>query len=274
MKLAASIRYGGELVAAHEVDYEAYRHLGLICPHCSDPVFLAAAHQRHLAKGAVADISAQFRHFKASDPVLVQRCIARVAQYDEKEIQRRASVARQQRLKLLQRWFWTIFADRSEGMQVFIEDPEAQEVRNLCKHFVPRTRDFFVKACEDSSNIDRALGFLLEPFDHDPCITDERLKHDLTRLTQLDLRLHSAICKEVVKFVLSRANAHMFDQILLAAIGLSFCGEISRKRLEQGGDVARIVYTRLLGLLVVIPWADEFELIEQRSKNPLHAVRV
>lgn len=267
MKHAASIRYGGQLITAEEVGYEDYRHMGLICPHCGDPLFLASSHDRHLATGDVTHISAQFRHFKASDPVLVQKCVARVAQYDDREVERRASVARHQRLKILQRWFWSIFTNRAETLVLYLEDPDTEETRIMSRHLVEAVRKYFSKSGE--KDIDRALEFLLEPFDDAPEITDQRLKQDLTRLTQLDQRLHTAICKEVLKFLQSRTSTHMLNQAIIGSIGLSYYGAASRKALDNGGDIVQIAYIKLIGLLTVIPWADEFSACEQQQKRRL-----
>lgn len=267
MKHAASIRYGGQLITADEVGYEDYRHMGLICPHCSGPVFLVAAHQRHLGKGATIDIPAQFRHFKASDPVLVQKCVARVAQFDDQEIEKRASVARNQRLKILQRWFWSILINRAETLRLYLEDPETKETRLLSERLVQPVRELFLKSRE--KDFDQALEFLLKPFEDDPEITDTRLKRDLTRLTKIDLRLHSAICKEVLKFLQSRSSRHMFDQAIIGSIGLSCHSASSQKALDNGGDIVQIAYIKLLGLLTVIPWADEFNAYGQPQKSQL-----
>lgn len=271
MKLAASIRYGGELIRAEEAGYEDYRHMGLICPHCKDPVYLTTSHIRHLASGDSANIPAQFRHFGASDPVLVRTCVARVARYDAKEIEKRASVARHQRLKMLQRWFWSIFTTRAETFSLYLEDPATRETRDVSLYLVEPVRQCFLEKGE--KDIDQALEFLTEPFEDDPEITDPRLKRDLTRLTKLDLRLHSAICKEVLGFLQSRTSTHIFNQAIIAAIGLCYYGKSSRKALEEGGDIVKMAYLKLVGLLAIIPWADEFNLQKQEqkiSRPPLH----
>lgn len=260
MRLAASIRYGGELVNAGEVDYNAYRHLGLVCPDCNDPVFLAAAHRRHLATGCVSQVPAQFRHFKASDPVLVQGCVARVARYDEKEIARRATVARHQRLKTLQRWFWSIFTSRADIFVEYLNDPATEADRIMSTPLIEPIRQTFLKCGED--DIGRILGFLTDDSEEYSEITDDRLLRDLKRLTQLDHRLHAAICREVLKFLLSRTSAHMFNRAILASVGLSYYGKESRKAIEGGADIRRVAYMKLIGLITIIPWADEFSAYE------------
>ena len=119
------------------------------------------------------------------------------------------------------------------------------------------------------SDIDRILGFLTDTTEDMPEITDRRLRHDLERLTQLDRRLHTAICCEVLKFLLSRTSAYIFNRLILASIGLSYYGVESRKAIEEGGDIRQIAYMKLIGLITIIPWADEFERYGKQPNKPL-----
>ncbi|MHC5779698.1 competence protein CoiA family protein [Nostoc sp.] len=100
MRFAASIRYGGQLIEAIDADYEDYKRLALICPECKSGVFLRKKSER---------ASAHFAHFKASDPALVKQCELRVSCYSQEDLERKATQARNQRLRLLQRWFWEVY---------------------------------------------------------------------------------------------------------------------------------------------------------------------
>lgn len=109
MRYASSMFFGGQLIDADDADYDSYRDLGLLCPNCKEAVFLQATSQRHVGETLI-QIPAHFKHFKASkDPALVKECESRVQKYDALEFQRRASQVRNQRLRLLQRHFWSIF---------------------------------------------------------------------------------------------------------------------------------------------------------------------
>lgn len=107
MKYASSIRYGGQLVKAVDCDYQDYKHLGLLCPNCKDPVFLQGESSRILGEKTIS-IPPHFKHFTAKDAPLVKQCEARVAKYDQKELKRRAIKTRNQRLQILQKFFWKI----------------------------------------------------------------------------------------------------------------------------------------------------------------------
>ena len=258
MKFASSIRYGGELVGAAEVDYDAYRHLGLICPHCSGPVFFTAAHERRLGcQGMKASIPAQFRHFKASDPVLVKICQARVAQYNQKEVAVRATIARNQRLKIMQRWFWHILTDRAPAIIPYLDDPDVQSDRYMTQRvLVGVIREKFAQQCDKDAAW--VIKTMLEPGGKGWKVTQRRLLEDLQKLTLADIRLHLAILCEIFKFMQSRSSTHMFDQLIVASTGLTYYSVEGKKALSEGVDISDMAYRRLVGLIAVIPWADEF----------------
>lgn len=117
MRYACAILYNAQLVDAADADYDSYKNLGLLCPHCKQPVFLQAVSQRRVGDTLV-EIPPHFKHFKAKDPALLKQCEARVAKYGAREIQRRAAQARNQRLRSLQRRFWSIFTRYYESINI------------------------------------------------------------------------------------------------------------------------------------------------------------
>ena len=121
MKLASSIRFGGQLVDAANCDYQDYKTLQLLCPACKQPVFLQGDSLRNL-KDKTISIPAHFKHFPFVDPALVADCEARVAKYDQKEITKRAAIARNQRLKVFQKYFWQLFINNTEFLKAKVEN--------------------------------------------------------------------------------------------------------------------------------------------------------
>lgn len=77
--------YNAQLIDAVDADYDDYKDLGLLCPHCKQLVFLQAVSQR-LVGNTLVEIPPHFKHFKAKDPALVKKCVARVAKYDASAI--------------------------------------------------------------------------------------------------------------------------------------------------------------------------------------------
>jgi len=117
MRYASALFYNAQLIDAVDADYDDYKDLGLLCPNCKQPVFLQAVSER-LVGDTLVEIPPHFKHFKAKDPALVKECEARVAKYDHSEIQHRAAQAKNQRLRLLQRRFWSFFTGYYESINI------------------------------------------------------------------------------------------------------------------------------------------------------------
>jgi hypothetical protein len=111
MKYASAMKYGGELVAAVDCDYDSFKELVPLCPHCKEPVYLRSGGQRESVKGKAYQIGPHWCHFKGISAEQVSGCELRVNDYTEKDRAKIAAQARGQRLKLLQRWFWRALSD-------------------------------------------------------------------------------------------------------------------------------------------------------------------
>ena len=114
MKHAAAMKYGGELVAAEDCTYDSFKELVPLCPNCKEPVFLRIGGDRLSVKGNEYMVGPHWCHFKGVSAEQIAGCEARVSGYTESDRQRIAAKARGQRLKLLQRWFWSVFLSRHE----------------------------------------------------------------------------------------------------------------------------------------------------------------
>jgi hypothetical protein len=122
MKYASAMKYGGELVAAVDCDYNSFKELVPLCPHCKEPVFLRAGGIRESAKGSLFEVGPHWCHFKGTSKEQVAGCELRVNGYTEKDRAKIAAQARGQRLKLLQRWFWEVLvSSHKESFETGIE---------------------------------------------------------------------------------------------------------------------------------------------------------
>jgi len=108
MKYASAMKYGGELVAAVDCDYDSFKELIPLCPNCKEPVFLRTGGPRESVKGKAYQIGPHWCHFKGVSAEQVAGCELRVNGYTEQDRAKIAAQARGQRLKLLQRWFWNV----------------------------------------------------------------------------------------------------------------------------------------------------------------------
>ena len=250
MKYASAIFYGGQLVDAADADYDSYKDLGLLCPNCKSPVFLQAVLKRQSGK-TLAEIPAHFKHFKAKDSALVKECEARVAKYDVKEIQRRATQARNQRLKLLQRQFWNIFTGYYESINFPIATSLAEDGngfamqvgQTLSSNFLIDKPDDLkatllqmIEAGFTSGHI--MISWYPENFEIGVSPSSE-LQHHFRRSvsTKLDRQMQELIAREVLAFLHSKSARPLVEKLftLATCVLLDAMGDGARLGLV-GGD--------------------------------------
>lgn len=217
MKLAAAIRYGGQLVEAEDVNYAGYKELGLLCPNCKSPVFLQSESLRRLDT-KVAKVPSHFKHFEVKNVGLIQFCEARVAKYDRKEVERRQTIARNQRLRILQRRFWSIILRSHRMTQVdqivdsLTQSPAIDSVllniEDFCeqlaidKSFLIEPTLEHIEGFRDGTYLD--CGKLDCEF-HSRMGNKEKAVFDhLTNKVNLDM--HQLICLEVIDFLLVKSS--------------------------------------------------------------------
>lgn len=275
MKYAASIKYGGQLIDVLDADHNSYKHLGLLCPECKNPVFLREGHRRTAPKSKeIIEVDAAFAHFKAQDPAIALACEKRVARYDRKELEKRATAARNQRLKLLQRWFWDIFWRRLELDQNF-ENAENKEFfqRDLplkapiiCAHdeslvalleSLPPThshRDQQCRVCID--------GFKSKHYKGNP-FQSERIVKGVEFLSLVDRQMQIMICTEVLDFLFSKSSRHLLFQVLVV-LWLRVIDSSTRKEklIKHYGTVTNAIYAELILEVCWTDWAGEFEQLK------------
>lgn len=283
MKYAAAMRYGGELVNAADCDHQDYRYLGLLCPECKDPVFLKATSTR-TQKDKTISVSAHFSHFKSKDPALALQCEQRVQSYTPEELQRRATQARGQRLRLLQRWFWQIICQQeiitgngiltiaqcSERLEGAMRDAGATErSRSLLAHQSDRIISLVAGKDLRTNILDDFLGkiesnqylTLLNSASEFDVLFRKKAEH----LHQaVDLKMHRLIVHEVFEF-LSASRQHkilqdltgiLFVVLVPKSLSLAVRGMIEPKQ-------AAYVASALLETIITTPWAEEFSKLQK-----------
>jgi hypothetical protein len=73
MKLACSMRLGGELIAAAECNHEDFQRHKPLCPNCKEPVFLRTGGNRRRGE-TVYQVESYWSHFATKDPTLARAC--------------------------------------------------------------------------------------------------------------------------------------------------------------------------------------------------------
>ena len=269
MKLASSIRYGGQLVAAEECSHDDFLLLGLHCPECQEPVILRTAYQRQLPNGKVVKLNAAFVHRKATDPITAKLCNLRVSRYDKAEIESRASIARGQREKLLNMWFWEVFGAYSPSFKMYKNLLQKEEFPNrwlpklkLFKQYVRENKQKILKTArllvEKSPNVlDRAV--LLNSSDDIKGQTNSFVKV-AHRVSKLNLELHLAICSEVLDFLSQpRSNDLLLKVAMLCVLATHMSEDSVSSTMEEILPISWLV-----SWLVFTPWADEFAKLSEK----------
>lgn len=261
MKYATSIKFGGELIHAAECDYGDYKKLGLLCPECKEPVFLRAGSTYKRQEKEIL-INPHFAHFANSDPILVKNCENRVANYDEQELQRRVAVARGQRLKLLQRWFWQIFKSKlphSLSTAAANDLPKfnqaIQIIKNTNQELIPELVMIFRTISKE--DVERTIRNAINTDINQLRSPRVVLLHK--RLQGIDLRMHRAICWEVVQFLKAKSSLCLLEDCLALGIWMSAISPTAQQAIDQG-DIY-IAASGLMTCLIMIFWAEEFAKI-------------
>lgn len=271
MQFAASIRYGGQLIKAADADYNSYRHLGLICPECKNPVFVRAEHTRTATKsGESIKVGQSFAHFKAKDPAQVLACENRVAAYNRQDLEKKASAAKNQRLKLLHRWFWDIYyrcfeierrildINVGDNQRRFVEyahrvcdEPEMQLVIAGFRNMNERERE---KMIVIDSHIQ---GFATGDKER---IQSNFVKERMQFLTAIDRVLQAMIVCEVIEFLSAKRQTSLLEQIVTISKIISEQSPTLQQEIAAGLDrLPAAIMRHVIISLCFIDWAGEFD---------------
>ena len=273
VKYAASIKYGGQLIDVADADHNSYKHLGLLCPECKNPVFLREGHTRTAPKSKeLIKVEAAFAQFKATDPAQVLACENRVAGYDRKELEKRAVAARNQRLKLLHRWFWDIYyrCFELERRLVGIEKLEnqrhfAQHAHQVCETEMKQV----ISAFSNFSRLQRAtiVASTVQGLAEDSSFHPESIfvKTKVQFLSSIDRTFHSMICSEVMEFLVAKRQLPIFEQVVTVSKIVSLQSPSLKSAVAAGRErLEAAVMRHVVISLCFIDWAGEFDRLKNQ----------
>ncbi|HEY9764604.1 MAG TPA: hypothetical protein V6D07_18900 [Trichocoleus sp.] len=281
MEWAASLRYGGQLVRASECDYDDFKYLKPICPNplCGEAV--------HLKAKDSTKRQPYWAHFEVKDEAL-RNCSERVNRFDDEEIKRRQTKARNQRLKDFQRWFWSIVSQLPlshidgeifEGIvephwTLYDNNPSYREYSDQVAQLVAE----MLRSDELADDIDRVLsGFFDGEFDyfHKKWSSGETAPQHLLDYVQafrhqVDRRMQKLITAEAIHFICSNTGI----QFLRA---LNFNAIIPLYQINQGSMLPpahptispfllNLCRDNAITITGLVPWAIEFEKLGSKSK--------
>jgi hypothetical protein len=119
MKVAVSMRLGGDPVPAKDADYNTYKVLGMVCPNCHSPVFLS--------RGGTASVQGKeikrepfWSHFPGKDS---QECELRVRRMIADGDLKAESSSRGQREKILRDWSHQVILKYMQKLSLGLRGP-------------------------------------------------------------------------------------------------------------------------------------------------------
>lgn len=298
MRYCKSLLYGGMLVDAQSADYSDYARLLLRCPVCGNAVHLVGTkHRQEYSRLAPKsrqivivkphDVPAYWSHFNGIES---ESCELRVQQIEEQDIERIATKARNQRLKLFQRRFWQIIQeshtfDPEDQIRelvlrlIRLASPEHARVYSV-EAMLARLQEIFrIKFRESDPTIlkETATNLLRDaknsPREMIAAATSDDFVALLDWLSILELDLHLAIVHEAIDFLRTKSAVPLLDFLFLYGIQAWHHNEVVVRQIKTEEEFAQAfkvdenqqwevgaIVTRVLGnaigVLAITRWAD------------------
>lgn len=251
MDRAIAIAFGGEEVLPEECSHSDFYDLGLRCPSCGEIVMYVKGYTSTRKNGKVIEVGPCFRHQVESDPQQAEICDKRVRSISNAEWEKRKAKSREQRLRILQRYFWQIFCDSSPTFERMGRRRINQFLREryrllpgLTRHQKERVwqQDYlpiFMREVANKSLLAERLEVRIS--DYFDCPIEEIASPGLAvvignfrekiRLRENDLaykRLHTLVCKEVIEFLGSKSGQPVLEVVA------QFCYMMTAPRFYDG----------------------------------------
>jgi hypothetical protein len=219
MKYAKSMYRGGEIVEASLCDYNSAKTLGLICPFCSQAVFLRSGsfYQR---KGKEIVSPDSFAHYHSDDPLSLD-CELRAKRKDGLEyIERLRIESREQRLKLFNSRLIEVLTPSWQNNIKFIKQVTKifgkkwiEMTMIQCRQELSQNLAFYLDTIE---MMQKDYCNKLKPVDNlsSQIWTAKEISEQNQFYSFVDRQIHLTICQEVLEFLSTRTGGYAFIKIL------------------------------------------------------------
>jgi hypothetical protein len=247
MKKAKSLYLSGELIEADQCDYSSSRELGLICPFCSEAVFLRAGSFRDTTlrngKKVTQIINANFAHYPGSFSGF--DCELRANSKEGKEkLALLVIESKNQRLKLFNQRFWELFK----------QDRNLREKKLIAvvKRYFPNLKEVEVLSIKSrrqwGSMLSVIYDFLQETAELFETISTKDVQSNLQIPIQtigeermvnkmyfdsVSKQYHYQICTEIAEFLATNTAGLVFYHLTKVAIFTMILSTPNSKELES-----------------------------------------
>lgn len=209
---------GGILADASICDYESSRKLGLVCPFCSEAVFLRRGSE-YDRNGKPVKISPAFCHYGIEGSTGEECELRSIRKEGERYLQNLEIQARNQRLELYNKRLWEVMKQEwhvtslKEVKQAFAGWAE-QRAKKYQKE-IAQNIDLYLREA------DKQWEFTQKDLTVNPSREDiyvwseaERIMSAL-KFSSFDREMHKLIYKEIIRFVSTNSGKYAFNNIFL-----------------------------------------------------------
>ena len=261
---AKSIYRAGEIVSASDCDYNSSRLLGLICPFCSEAVFLRSGSTRQVNEKKQF-VSACFAHYNVGTDGF--NCERRALTKEGRQrIQQIKTEAKRQRLRLYNAYLWQMIADDRNISYQKLNRFASSMGRKRCEKLALKIQKDWEQSLSDIYTVINATVQLCAKTEMVQALTgiakyqeveEEALKQLSYFSTKVDLKLHTAICCEIADFLATKTSGYVFIKIVEATLLLLAIAD------NKGAEIIKTDSTVLLdavaGFIAGTHWNDQID---------------
>lgn len=244
---AICMYFGGEIVSAADCDYETARSLGLICPFCKSAVFVRSESTRKV-KSRVQLVRPYFAHYPTGSEQNWD-CEKRSHTVQGREHLEQLKIqARNQRLRLYNAHLWGMFSDAHGIKPQHLNRVRSAVGEQWCEQTSILVRHEWSKALSDAyTYIDAAVQDI-----------QARVNSGDHYLMRCDLRLHQAICYEIIDFLATDSAGFVFAKLFKFAALQTLASKPDDWGVQEIKRLSPICYISAIAIAIAgTSWIDQ-----------------
>lgn len=264
---AKSMYRGGEIVSALDIEsYEQPKQLGLICPFCSEALFLNSGGVRKRGN-KMQFINPHFSHYRGGTDS--QECEKRSHSLEGRErIKQLRGEARNQRLKLYNMYLWEMAScDRNISSKQLGRISSAYGRKLVEQAAINLHREWY-KYQSDLYTAIHAAVLEIKNFDYGKVFPGLTNLSKITRgegegqkeyFNGIDKKLHLAICYEIVDFFSTKSAGYAFQKMFIASLKLVETAVYPRKINLRDSEENHAIMFAIAGFIAGTHWIEQIE---------------
>lgn len=232
---------GGDIVTPTECDRNSYSEFALVCPFCSNAVFLRKASTRQLTTKLIT-IPATFSHFPNVASIDCEAYSITTKGLQQLTIQRQQ--AKQQRLKIYQNNLWNLLQiNKSDITKEHLLNIETQYTPKFIKSVINTQVELFkniLKSRHSDTFYQSYIKIIINNSNHSVLTssqTNQIQSNIIKYFSKFDKELHKQISFEIFEFLTTKSGSSIFKKIIVFTLGMPELKNKSQERHELIFDV-------------------------------------